>query len=564
MNKRFVVYILTFVLLFTTCITPSFYVYASGNSNYDNFGSWEELNVIQKLYVILANGSTIFGKILSADALKADETLNDFINYVGSNYSTDPTVGDMTVSQLEAMSESEQDEWYKKYVSALEDMGATINENGLKMTDDACTKIRGWLDEYEKNNLQPLYYIGESHCISDLKASQVGGSYIYTSLKNFVEKYDYVIFRYYGSTSYFYVFNDYPNDVFPILYNTWNPNSYSAKLYSKETESNNVTFTYYSTSGLQSNGCILSFDDNGELVSSVDSIIISTNTTTTKLDMSYYFNYSKAGYELITKDKYNYKVFTSLANYQDYITSTYEPQVFYTTNYYKTENIQESAIPLDQMVNLYNCYDELCQKVLQYVKDTQNADDTAVIKKLDELIQAVYSTGSVPSGGSSGGSTDVTVNTDMSETNSILNKILEEIKKLHSTKIDIDTDTDNPLTDWAKKLSNMVKNPEININATVGDMGSVFTKVTDKLKCKFPFSIPWDIFFLLAFLADTPEVPKYEIPFKLENYGIDEVLVIDFEQFSVVSKISRMLLTILYMVALMNLTIKVLGIGKDK
>lgn len=538
--------ILAIIVCFTSIYSTTITVYADSNPNYGLIGKkWEDLNVFEKVVCTAENIFSFTGNLLSTDALKAHTTLDDFIDYVGGNYTADSTVSDMTINDLKAMNETDADEWYKKYCTALDNMGVTINENGMKATDDALKQIRSWLDEKET----PLYYVYRSYSPDNAKKSWFQNENAYNSFINLINKYNCLGIGVNGK--YIFDFSDFKDSYFLVLSSYYPSYSYSP-VYAVETEQratfvfNNYDFTLSSepVTDLGNSDCLLTSNTVKPVISNCGSS-------------------SYGEYYLFTKNTEYYRVYTSLLAYQQCKNGESEQNVYYTSNYYKTENIQESPITLDEMTNLYNGYDDICKNIIEYAKNNQN-DDTAVIKKLDELIQAVYRTGSVPSGGSSGGSTDVTVNTDMSETNSILNKILEEIKKLHSTKIDIDTDADNPLTDWAKKLSNMVKNPEININATVGDMGSVFTKVTDKLKCKFPFSIPWDIFFLLAFLADTPEVPKYEIPFKLENYGIDEVLVIDFEQFSVVSKISRMLLTILYMVALMNLTIKVLGIGKDK
>ena len=68
--------------------------------------------------------------------------------------------------------------------------------------------------------------------------------------------------------------------------------------------------------------------------------------------------------------------------------------------------------------------------------------------------------------------------------------------------------------------------------------------------------------FLITFLADTPETPKFDIPIKFDSYNIDYTLTIDFASFEVVSKISRMLLTLCYMVVLIQLTGKVSDIKK--
>ncbi len=74
---------------------------------------------------------------------------------------------------------------------------------------------------------------------------------------------------------------------------------------------------------------------------------------------------------------------------------------------------------------------------------------------------------------------------------------------------------------------------------------------------KFPFCIPVDILVLMQTLAHEPETPRFEIPFVLERYGIEEKVVIDLKDFQIISDISRTFLTILWCCTLMNLTTKI-------
>lgn len=540
MYKRIYSLILAIIVCFTSIYSTTITVYADSNPNYGLTGKkWEDLNVFEKVVCTAENIFSFTGNLLSTDALKAHTTLDDFIDYVGGNYTADSTVSDMTINDLKAMNETDADEWYKKYCTALDNMGVTINENGMKATDDALKQIRSWLDEKET----PLYYVYRSYSPDNAKKSWFQNENAYNSFINLINKYNCLGIGVNGK--YIFDFSDFKDSYFLVLSSYYPSYSYSP-VYAVETEQratfvfNNYDFTLSSepVTDLGNSDCLLTSNTVKPVISNCGSS-------------------SYGEYYLFTKNTEYYRVYTSLLAYQQCKNGESEQNVYYTSNYYKTENIQESPITLDEMTNLYNGYDDICKNIIEYAKNNQN-DDTAVIKKLDELIQAVYSAGSVPSGGS----TDITVDTDMSETNSILNKILEEIKKIHDTPIDVGDST--IFNEWNTDIKNMILNPDININTTVGNMKDSFSDTVNMLKKKFPFSIPWDVYFLLSFLADTPETPVYEIPFKLENYGIDEVLVIDMERFSVVSKISRMLLTLLYMVALMQLTIKVLGIGKDK
>lgn len=84
------------------------------------------------------------------------------------------------------------------------------------------------------------------------------------------------------------------------------------------------------------------------------------------------------------------------------------------------------------------------------------------------------------------------------------------------------------------------------------------------LKTKFPFSIPWDIYYILNGLATTPKAPYFELPLKVERYGIDETIIVDMSRFQVLSDLSRSIFSMLFMIVLINLTIKVIGSIKEE
>ncbi|MCX4299633.1 MAG: hypothetical protein OSJ73_21890, partial [Lachnospiraceae bacterium] len=94
----------------------------------------------------------------------------------------------------------------------------------------------------------------------------------------------------------------------------------------------------------------------------------------------------------------------------------------------------------------------------------------------------------------------------------------------------------------------------------VGDLISeILTGISDifgMLSEVFPFSIPWDIALLIGALSAEPEAPYFEVPFKLDSWGIECTLVLDFEQFEIMSTISRAFLSLTWAMYLMNFTVK--------
>ncbi len=90
----------------------------------------------------------------------------------------------------------------------------------------------------------------------------------------------------------------------------------------------------------------------------------------------------------------------------------------------------------------------------------------------------------------------------------------------------------------------------------MGGITEVGSGLADLFRTRFPFSIPWDIAAFVAALSAPPETPHYEIPITLEQYGIDERIVIDLGDFEIISRISRTFLTVIWSMYLMNLTLK--------
>lgn len=118
-----------------------------------------------------------------------------------------------------------------------------------------------------------------------------------------------------------------------------------------------------------------------------------------------------------------------------------------------------------------------------------------------------------------------------------------------------DPSTDKPidLTDEMEGIADYVP--------TLADS---FTDLGNGLKTKFPFSIPWDIHYILSGLASAPKAPRFELPLKVERYGIDETIVVDMARFQVLSDLSRSIFSLLFAMVLINLTIKVIGSLKEE
>lgn len=91
----------------------------------------------------------------------------------------------------------------------------------------------------------------------------------------------------------------------------------------------------------------------------------------------------------------------------------------------------------------------------------------------------------------------------------------------------------------------------------IAEIKNEFDPVVQTMMKKFPFSIPWDTALIFSLLADNPQAPHYEIPFVIESAGINETFEVDLERFEGLSKLSRGLLTLTFLMMLFALTRKI-------
>ena len=206
-------------------------------------------------------------------------------------------------------------------------------------------------------------------------------------------------------------------------------------------------------------------------------------------------------------------------------------------------NISDLSSSLDEM---YSALDGL----------KAGADNTDVVNKLNEVQEQIQLT-----------------NSRLDDVYDVIHKylplmsdILQELKDIHKAQVgsgfsDAALGVLQGLLDGLGGiLGDIVIDPEVNIKKSFDDFSNAYkdTGAVEMLKKKFPFSIPWDMAFLVAFLSAPPEAPRFEFPLVFERLGINEVIVLDFSDFEVVSRISRTLLTLIYLIALMKFTTNII------
>lgn len=105
------------------------------------------------------------------------------------------------------------------------------------------------------------------------------------------------------------------------------------------------------------------------------------------------------------------------------------------------------------------------------------------------------------------------------------------------------------------------------ITDDIEEMNKSFGGLSDILKYKFPFCVPWDILTIVKLFASEPEVPYFEIPMKFDissiGITVDYTLVLDFKDYKILSDMFRFVLSIIYCIGLMRITFNIAEMKKE-
>lgn len=293
---------------------------------------------------------------------------------------------------------------------------------------------------------------------------------------------------------------------------------------------------------------------------------------------------------LISRDGIRTRVFKSMNDFKNY--SVGNRKVYYTKDYYDYEpdDLSASVDDLEKSVDeLQKIIDELLKKIDDL---TSESDIEDLLKQILDALKNQQGTG----GGGSGGG-DVVVNVDLTETNGWLSKIYEKITQIFDkisktaegvsdsvhakiqetldemlkalksirrwTIADTAVNAADAVADWLDFLKSLFDDVENGAGNAVAAISTSMDGATGLLKTKFPFCIPWDVAFLVTFLAHEPETPVFKLPIHVESAGIDECIEVDMSDFSGISTISRTLLMLIYCYGLLNLTMKIIPMAKE-
>lgn len=300
-----------------------------------------------------------------------------------------------------------------------------------------------------------------------------------------------------------------------------------------------------------------------------------------------------------------FKLFKSLNDYKNY--SAGSRKVYFGSGFYDKEP-GEIKVTFDELEDyLDGRYDD-CFDRLKDLIGGEDLSEEALEKLVDKLLGQIKDTGG-----------EVTDN--QQQANTLLQKILETLQQLDRT---VETgfaglsglapDTSGiemyleeilqalGFISW--QLEDMTtEKVEEETDSLVDSLFSAFSEIGDVMKRKFPFSIPFDLHGVLSFLggigtasessaaqllagpepasypasgqgafyvqmqeeAHSPPsgtgAPRFELPFVIGSAGLEAVLVIDLQHFDTLSHISRTMFSCLFVLVLINLTLKLMDVS---
>lgn len=201
---------------------------------------------------------------------------------------------------------------------------------------------------------------------------------------------------------------------------------------------------------------------------------------------------------------------------------------------------------------------------ITYNIDKSNKTEEVIQNEYNTIINN-YITNIADSGGDSGGSGGGSGGGNITDTElyDFLTKLWNESDKKFDKMIDL-LETNNK---YQKKLVDSLNDIKaILVTQTVFDaFKNRSTETANKAKEKFPTSIPWDVAMVLNAMSAEPQELKFSLPIQVKSFGINESIEIDLssEEWAKLAKTCRYLLSITFILILIQLTRKLFSSGGD-
>lgn len=447
-------------------------------------------------------------------------------------------------------------EFYDNYVQYEYAMGkgdffeqnVTIEDDGsITYSQDLVSSIKQALQEYadETNpfTIMPTY-----------RYSQVPAS-------TFNTKEDYEIFRSYASShsmTFFYYYSTremYLGDVTEEFKNGGGfvfINGYTADFYMLNSNWNRFALPcrYY----------LLEKGDDGvyHFVQSEDRDKNPFNFAKYRTDLSSFLAPSANYGFLLTKDGGRIRIFHSQSEFMDY--SVGQRKVYFGSGFYDFDPADITAT-WDEISDTIDHMDDILQQILD--KITEDTDESAIEDLLQQILDEIRNGGG--SGGVGGGSAPSGWFDSILD---YLNNILKQLKSIKRwTIVNTVINGVDAIADWLDLIHDILSDVDDGMESAVATLSDALDDATGLLKSKFPFSVPWDIFFFVTLLAAEPETPHFEVPIDFEISALDMHIhydfIVDFSDYQYLSDIFRVILSMTYAVGLLKMTAGIVNTKKE-
>lgn len=307
---------------------------------------------------------------------------------------------------------------------------------------------------------------------------------------------------------------------------------------------------------------------------------------------------------MITPTAEHYRVYTTVDDFMDYTLN--RRKIYYTSDWYDKEP-GAVTVDLSEMQDTLDDIESALQKLIEQIKNDTSEDDIEKLLQeiLDELRNGGGGSGGGTGGGESGGGGGVEY--DDSSLLSLLSGYFEEILMYLETITQLEyiqTVTDEKKDEFKNDMDEFLN-----------ESTSAFSEIGNAYSQKFPFCLPSDLSHLFGKLSgssstdtkvqsvyqindiDTlhavakygggafsggevsvmsdgtiPEesiqkptleaspldAPHFKLPIKVASFGIEENIDVDLKDFQPISTFSRFMMSVLFVVGLLNLSIPLL------
>lgn len=480
-------------------------------------------------------------------------------------------------------------------------VGVYVDENdnakGMFFSKEFMAELKALIEQYAKEN-EP-YYIGKTYAFDTADFSALSGRRnVYNTIKNLLNesKSGFIIcsYNYDGSIWFADIDRNFAdlsfvkvrgNDRLIGIYDndTWkrlNWKVYYTKLSSDDEEIKTAAeFKERAISTYSGSSWDYSLTQEARVMLSQDSYFLESDSQTI---------YSWA--YLVSKETRRVRVFNDFSDFQNYTLG--KRKVYYTSNYYNYVP-EDLSVSIDDLQKTVDDLSKVIDELLKQIQD--NTDESEIEELLRQILEALKNQQGTGGGGSGGG--DVNVDIDLTTTNTLLSKILAKVTQIFDkmntavedaedaafakiqesldeiivqlkkikrwTAVDTVIDGVDAIGDWLDLIRDVIKDAKEGTGSAVAAVSSAVSDSTDLMTKKFPFSAPWDLFFLISFFSAEPEVPYFEIPFCIPYYDFEYTFVIDFKDYQWLSDVIRPILLMVYAVGLLSKTPSILSISKE-